>query len=64
MANALTIVDLPQDEDLPASRMTHVVGGRDIAKEKAIIEAYKVIHDIDTLLNEPDPAPAHVSMKL
>jgi hypothetical protein len=64
MANALNIVDLHQEEELSSSRMTRVVGGHDVAKEKALVEAYRVIHDIDTLLNQPDPAPAHVSMKL
>jgi hypothetical protein len=64
MANVLNIVDLHQDEELSSSEMAGVVGGRDVAKEKALIEAYRVIHDIDKLLNEPEPAPAHVPMKL
>ncbi|WP_427306434.1 hypothetical protein [Cupriavidus sp. H39] len=64
MANALTIADLHQEEKLSSATMTRVVGGHDVAKEKALVEAYRVIHDIDTLLNEPEPAPGRVSMKL
>ena len=44
--------------------MARVVGGHDVDKEKALVEAYRVINGIDGLLNTPDPAPAHVSMKL
>ena len=62
--NTLTIVDLHQADELSPSSMARVVGGHDRQKEKALVEAYGVIHDIDRLLNEPDPAPAHVSMKL
>ena len=62
--NTLNIVDLHQEEELSPSNMTRVVGGHDIAKEQALVELYGVIHAIDGLLNTPDPAPAHVSMKL
>ncbi|NYI01617.1 hypothetical protein [Cupriavidus plantarum] len=64
MANAIHIVDLHQEESLSADARKRVVGGRDIAREKAVLEAYLTIRDIDKLLNEPEPAPAKVSMKL
>ena len=62
--NTLNIVDLHQEQELSSSEMTRVVGGHDVDKEKALVEAYRVINGIDGLLNTPDPAPAHVSMKL
>ncbi|MFM0514143.1 hypothetical protein [Paraburkholderia sp. RL17-373-BIF-A] len=62
--NTLTIVDLHQQKELSSSDMARVVGGHDVDKEKALVEAYRVINGIDGLLNTPDPAPAHVSMKL
>jgi hypothetical protein len=64
MASALNIVDLHQEDELSPSTMAGVVGGHDAAKEKALVELYGVIHSIDGLLNEPDPAPAPVSMRL
>lgn len=64
MSNILNIVDLHQEAELSPSQMTRVVGGHDVAKEKALVELYGVIHEIDGLLNEPEPAPAHVPMKL
>jgi hypothetical protein len=62
--NTLNIVDLHQEEDLSPSDMARVVGGHDIDKEKALVEAYGVINGINNLLNTPDPAPPHVSMRL
>lgn len=62
--NTLTIVDLHQEDELSPSQMTRVVGGHDVEKEKALVELYGVIHDMDKLLNTPDPAPAPVSMRL
>jgi hypothetical protein len=62
--NTLTIVDLHQEDELSPSQMTRVVGGHDVEKEKALVALYGVIHDIDSLLNTPDPAPAKVPMKL
>lgn len=62
--STLTVVDLHQEKELSLSDMSSIVGGHDVDKEKALVEAYRVIHDIDGLLNAPDPAPAHVSMKL
>jgi hypothetical protein len=62
--STLTIVDLHHEEELSRTEMARVVGGRDVDKEKALVEAYRVIHDINTLENTPDPAPGHVSMKL
>ncbi|WP_432261814.1 hypothetical protein [Cupriavidus sp. TMH.W2] len=62
--NTLTIADLHQEDELPSSQMTRIVGGHDVAKEKALVELYGVIHDIDKLLNTPDPAPPKVPMKL
>ncbi len=44
--------------------MARVVGGHDVEKEKALVEAYRVINSINTLENTPDPAPAHVGMRL
>ncbi|MEM5460256.1 MULTISPECIES: hypothetical protein [unclassified Paraburkholderia] len=62
--NTVTIADLHQEKDLSSTDMARVVGGHDVDKEKALVEAYRVINGIDGLLNTPDPAPAHVSMKL
>ena len=62
--STLTIVDLRQEKELSHTEMARVVGGHDVEKEKALVEAYRVIHDINTLENTPDPAPAHVGMKL
>jgi hypothetical protein len=62
--NTVTIADLHQEKDLSFTDMARVVGGHDVDKEKALVEAYRVINGIDGLLNTPDPAPAHVSMKL
>lgn len=64
MSKLLNIKDLHKEEELSRSSMAAVVGGHDVAKEKALVEAYRVIHEIDGLLNEPEPAPAHVPMKL
>ncbi|MGO4381802.1 hypothetical protein [Pseudoduganella sp. RAF53_2] len=64
MSKLLNVADLHQEEELSASKMSRVVGGYDRAKTKALVEAHRVIHEIDGLLNEPEPAPAHVSMKL
>jgi hypothetical protein len=44
--------------------MARVVGGHDVEKEKALVEAYRVIASINALENTPDPAPPHVGMKL
>jgi hypothetical protein len=60
---ALTIVDLHEEKKLSPAEMSRVAGG-DRARIKAIIEAYDVIHDVDKLLNTPDPAPAPTPMKL
>ncbi|SAK42795.1 hypothetical protein AWB77_00496 [Caballeronia fortuita] len=63
--STLTIVDLARPEkELSRAEMARVVGGHDVEKEKALVEAYRVIHDINTLENTPDPAPTHVGMKL
>ncbi|GJH25861.1 MULTISPECIES: hypothetical protein [Caballeronia] len=62
--STLTIVDLHREEELSRTEMAHVVGGRDVDKEKALVEAYRVINSINTLENTPDPAPAHVGMRL
>ncbi|MDR5748808.1 hypothetical protein QCE73_37135 [Caballeronia sp. LZ029] len=63
--STLTIVDLPcQERELTRAEMAHVVGGHDIEKEKALVEAYRVIASMNALENEPDPAPPHVGMKL
>lgn len=64
MQSNLMIKDLSATEELDRRAMTHIVGGHDVAKEKALVELYGVIHEIDNLLNTPDPAPAKVSMKL
>lgn len=64
MQSHLTIKDLPATEELDRRAMARVVGGHDVAKEKALVVLYGVIHEIDNLLNAPDPAPAKVSMKL
>ena len=60
----LNIADLRQEKELSLSDMSCIVGGHDIDKEKALVEAYRVINEINGLENTPDPAPAHVSMKL
>lgn len=62
--STLNMVDLHQEKELSLSDMSRIVGGHDVDKEKALVEAYRVINGIDGLLNTPDPAPAHVSMKL
>lgn len=62
--STLTIVDLHREEELSRTEMARVVGGRDVDKEKALVEAYRVINSINTLENTPDPAPAHVGMRL
>lgn len=62
--STLNMVDLHQEKELSPSDMSRIVGGHDVDKEKALVEAYRVINGIDGLLNTPDPAPAHVSMKL
>ncbi|MGF6771503.1 hypothetical protein P3T18_003990 [Paraburkholderia sp. GAS199] len=62
--SALTVVDLHQVKDLSSADMARVAGGHDIEKEKALVELYAAIHSMDVTANTPDPAPAHVSMKL
>ncbi|SAL86851.1 hypothetical protein AWB74_07873 [Caballeronia arvi] len=62
--STLTIVDLRHEEELSHEAMARVVGGHDVEKEKALVELYGVIHDMTVLENTPDPAPAHVPMKL
>jgi hypothetical protein len=62
--STLTIVDLHHEEELSCTEMARVVGGHDVEKEKALVEAYRVINSINTLENTPDPAPARVGMKL
>ncbi|MFM0202685.1 hypothetical protein PQR53_22765 [Paraburkholderia fungorum] len=62
--NTLNIVDLHQETELSSSDMARVVGGHDIDKEKALVELYAVIHSMDVTANTPDPAPAHVPMRL
>jgi hypothetical protein len=62
--STLNVVDLHQEKELSPSDMSRIVGGHDVDKEKALVEAYGVINAINGLLNAPDPAPAHVSMKL
>ncbi|MGE5471840.1 MAG: hypothetical protein ACM3X0_13650 [Bacteroidota bacterium] len=64
MQSNLTIKDLPATQELGHHAMARVVGGHDVAKEKALVELYGVIHEIDGLLNTPDPAPPKVPMKL
>ncbi|SAK89886.1 hypothetical protein AWB79_06485 [Caballeronia hypogeia] len=62
--STLTIVDLHQEKELSLSDMSRIVGGHDVEKEKALVEAYRVINEMNNLENTPDPAPPHVSMKL
>jgi hypothetical protein len=62
--STLTIVDLCQKKELSRTEMARVVGGHDVEKEKALVEAYRVIASINALENTPDPAPPHVGMKL
>jgi hypothetical protein len=62
--STLHVVDLHQEKELSQSDMSRIIGGHDVDKEKALVEAYGVINAINGLLNTPDPAPAHVSMKL
>jgi hypothetical protein len=62
--STLNIVDLHQEKELSPLDMSVIVGGHDVDKEKALVEAYRVIAGIDGLLNTPDPAPTHVPMKL
>jgi hypothetical protein len=62
--STLTIVDIRHDEELSDTAMARVVGGHDVEKEKALVALYGVIHDMTILVNTPDPAPAHVPMKL
>ncbi|WP_061163341.1 hypothetical protein [Caballeronia temeraria] len=63
--STLTIVDLAcQEKELSRAEMARVVGGHDVEKEKALVEAYRVINSMNTLENTPDPAPPHVGMKL
>ncbi|BCQ29057.1 hypothetical protein NK8_72470 (plasmid) [Caballeronia sp. NK8] len=62
--STLTVVDLSQEKELSHAEMARVVGGHDVEKEKALVEAYRVINSINTLENTPDPAPAHVGMRL
>jgi hypothetical protein len=62
--STLTIVDLHHEEELSRTEMTRVVGGHDVEKEKALVELYGVLNSMNTLENTPDPAPAHVGMKL
>ncbi len=40
-----------------------VSGGRDIEREKAVLEAYKVIESIELTMMDVEPVP-HVPMKL
>jgi len=49
---------------MSSKEMRRVVGGHDIDKEKALVEAYRVIASMNALENTPDPAPPHVGMKL
>jgi hypothetical protein len=58
------LLTLHQDKELSQSDISRIIGGHDGDKEKALVEAYGVINAINALLNTPDPAPAHVSMKL
>ncbi|MEZ0603839.1 hypothetical protein ACAX43_17020 [Paraburkholderia sp. IW21] len=62
--STLNIVDIHEEKELSPFDMSRIVGGHDVDKEKALVEAYRVINEINGLLNTPDPAPAHVSMKL
>jgi len=62
--STLTIVDLCQEKEMSSKEMRRVVGGHDIDKEKALVEAYRVIASMNALENTPDPAPPHVGMKL
>jgi hypothetical protein len=62
--NTVTIIDLHQEKELSSSDMARVVGGHDIDKEKALVELYAVIHSMEVTENTPDPAPAHVPMRL
>jgi len=64
MATTLNIVDLHQEDQLSSSKMTTIAGGRDTARERAVLEAILLAKHIDTVLNEPDPAPGKTSMKL
>lgn len=49
---------------LTLAELDAVSGGRDMAKEKALIALWDAIHSLERTMNEPDPAPAYVSMKL
>lgn len=40
--STLTIVDLCKKNELSRTEMARVVGGHDIEKEKALVEAYRV----------------------
>jgi hypothetical protein len=47
--SALTLVDLHLENELSHFQMTGIVGGHDVEKEKALVELYRVIHDIGAL---------------
>jgi hypothetical protein len=48
---------------LALDELDAVSGGRDIEREKAVLEAYKVIESIELTLMDVEPVP-HVPMKL
>ena len=60
--NTLTIVDLHQADELSLSSMARVVGGNK-AREAAVLDAYKVINQIELDEIDVEPVP-YVPMKL